>query len=611
MSAVKEHLEQVNDPLLSSEELTYDMQSARARTEGANEVLALYPPLVPPAAAAAAAGPQRQATPRVAPRPLSPLAQRRQTPARRQEAPVDKPRSSEEDVEFEVLDDDDFERWEAYQELTEQLISRAENDGVDLFDILDVITPAEITRLNALNPHWRDDLWEHINAVAGDREYELERQAAGGMRGLGASGGSQTLKRARARQARAGEIQKKPLSAEGDKAAAYLWTSHSELLRTAWVRAGAAEVLIGRTITPMRTADVPFDVREHEPDDVLLVLDKKVESPQAYAAMANPIQQVSLLTWTSKMDCPSYSLPAGPLGAGFNGSCPGATAGQSIVPETRRKVGQAEAIYQIHQKNRARVETQVGKKLEDDKWAQLANVNLADCVCQSCYAEKNKYSYTSNQLAALIRQAWTEAAVEDGSFVTVMDFAIKNTDYYLEGGTRKDQDLSPEPAIDAETGEPAKFFRIHDSGDWFSERYYQAWCEVARLNPDVTFWAPTRVWALNNDWVNGSPPPYNLVVRPSSYMFNRPAALLRSLVRGAGRGYSAPSVSFAVDKANPLENFIPSGYPYHWQCQAYAGTEKHSCRGAMSPPTSENPEGTVGCRACWVFPNLSINYKKH
>ena len=366
MSAVKEHLEQVNDPLLSSEELTYDMQSARARTEGANEVLALYPPLVPPAAAAAAAGPQRQATPRVAPRPLSPLAQRRQTPARRQEAPVDKPRSSEEDVEFEVLDDDDFERWQAYEELTEKLISRAENDGVDLFDILDVITPAEITRLNALNPHWRDDLWEHINAVADDREYELERQAAGGMRGLGASGGSQTLKRARARQARAGEIQKKPLSAEGDKAAAYLWTSHSELLRTAWVRAGAAEVLIGRTITPMRTADVPFDVREHEPDDVLLVLDKKVESPQAYAAMANPIQQVSLLTWTSKMDCPSYSLPAGPLGAGFNGSCPGATAGQSIVPETRRKVGQAEAIYQIHQKNRARVETQVGKKLEDD-----------------------------------------------------------------------------------------------------------------------------------------------------------------------------------------------------------------------------------------------------
>lgn len=42
---------------------------------------------------------------------------------------------------------------------------------------------------------------------------------------------------------------------------------------------------------------------------------------------------------------------------------------------------------------------------------------------------------------------------------------------------------------------PAKIVRIHVSGDFFSERYFLAWVEVAKNNPHVIFYAYTK--ALN------------------------------------------------------------------------------------------------------------------
>ncbi len=43
--------------------------------------------------------------------------------------------------------------------------------------------------------------------------------------------------------------------------------------------------------------------------------------------------------------------------------------------------------------------------------------------------------------------------------------------------------------------------RIHDSGDFYSQAYYDAWCEIARAMPDRTFYAYTK--SLNFDlWTN-------------------------------------------------------------------------------------------------------------
>lgn len=48
-------------------------------------------------------------------------------------------------------------------------------------------------------------------------------------------------------------------------------------------------------------------------------------------------------------------------------------------------------------------------------------------------------------------------------------------------------------------GEVAGFFRIHDSGDFslprFPDQYIQAWGHVIKSLPHVYFWAPTRLWA--------------------------------------------------------------------------------------------------------------------
>ena len=38
----------------------------------------------------------------------------------------------------------------------------------------------------------------------------------------------------------------------------------------------------------------------------------------------------------------------------------------------------------------------------------------------------------------------------------------------------------------------AKYVRVHVSGDFFSQTYFDSWLEVARQNPDVTFYAYTK-----------------------------------------------------------------------------------------------------------------------
>ena len=43
----------------------------------------------------------------------------------------------------------------------------------------------------------------------------------------------------------------------------------------------------------------------------------------------------------------------------------------------------------------------------------------------------------------------------------------------------------------------AKVFRIHESGDWYSQEYVDAWTAVIRSRPDVKFWAYTRSFHLN------------------------------------------------------------------------------------------------------------------
>lgn len=55
----------------------------------------------------------------------------------------------------------------------------------------------------------------------------------------------------------------------------------------------------------------------------------------------------------------------------------------------------------------------------------------------------------------------------------------RNYDYVLDGGI-------------PEIPKKCKAVRIHMSGDFFSQKYFDMWLQVARDNPDVEFWAFTK-----------------------------------------------------------------------------------------------------------------------
>ena len=59
----------------------------------------------------------------------------------------------------------------------------------------------------------------------------------------------------------------------------------------------------------------------------------------------------------------------------------------------------------------------------------------------------------------------------------------------------------------------AKAVRIHSSGDFFSQEYFDMWLDVCRNNPDVEFWAYTKSLKY---WVNRIDEiPSNLVLTAS------------------------------------------------------------------------------------------------
>lgn len=354
--------------------------------------------------------------------------------------------------------------------------------------------------------------------------------------------------------------------------------SHAQLIRTAWMRQAVYSALEGAFIRLRTVSEIPRGRPGIREENVKLdIVDANGDPVKLNDPPWNrpSLKTSTLLTWTSKMGAPSFSIPAGP--PGYGGSCPGAMGGQSIVPE--------------RQLLRAK-----------DRVAEILNkpVDIARCICQFCYAETGRYGTAMIQGVQVLSFLWAKQAVLDGgNFVEVMDWAVKHADYRLDGEGR----LPAEP-----THHPyGRFFRIHDSGDFFSRRYLQGWAEVARLNPDIGFWAPSRLWATNN-WVTevaestGIPP--NLAIRPSAYMVNDPTPQGLNL----GAGWVDWSVVYAKE-VKPYDTPGPHNAPdaaYNWDCQAYiVDDDLHNCRAA------ESPDGKIGCRTCWVMPETSVNYTLH
>jgi len=112
----------------------------------------------------------------------------------------------------------------------------------------------------------------------------------------------------------------------------------------------------------------------------------------------------------------------------------------------------------------------------------------------------------------------------------------------------------------------------------------------------------------------------NFSIRPSSYHTGDPAPGFGTETLPTGEAVSAwpwkgdygltasgTTSIYAFDDATPPENCGRSVDPrYDWGCQTYSilDSEK-TCRDALAP------NGKRGCRACWLHPELRVNYTTH
>ena len=253
-----------------------------------------------------------------------------------------------------------------------------------------------------------------------------------------------------------------------------------------------------------------------------------------------PFNQTSLFTWTSKMSCPSFSIPAGPSENG--GTCLAAKRA-SIEKE-----GSYEDFHPSFE------EMPEGEKV----------------ICDVCYAGKGRYlMYKSMSIGQVAKFRWVQRTLRSGTFARRMAEAIAALD-----------DASVEKVL-AQKLVSNQYFRIHDSGDFFSPDYYKGWVEVCYSLPRVKFWAPTRIWVYEK-WrkiFENYPPPANLALRPSALFTSAPPPKIHGLAAGS------TSIEGRMD--DPV-----------WNCPAYEGDEEHSC-------------AAVHCRTCWVGQRKPVNYLTH
>jgi len=385
--------------------------------------------------------------------------------------------------------------------------------------------------------------------------------------------------------------------------------AHAELLNVAWIRQALVLKMQDRKIWIAYDKDGPS-----------IAVDKPVGGPAWNPSSGS--RATTILGWTTKMGAPSFSLPAGAPKMG--GACLGATAGQSVVP-VKGRATQVKHVLEVLNNYRG-----------DNP--RVEKVSITRTVCEFCYAEGGQYATSGVQNAQLMRYAWAERAIDRpghvpgvSEFYSVMLDAIDHADF--EYGDEPMQYKS----------ENQRFFRLHDSGDFFSPKYFSEWKKIAlyyhpevggeglKFNPDrklsdggfeisvaaygtghaqpIWFWAPSRVWMTqmreqiareNSTKKYGD----NFAIRPSAYHINEHGPIFDTKDK-SNDGWSAPSTVYEYKAKKEGQDRA-----YNWDCKAYAVEKGPSCRGAKSNPKGPG-QGAVGCRECWLHRDSAVNYTLH
>jgi len=321
-------------------------------------------------------------------------------------------------------------------------------------------------------------------------------------------------------------------------------------------------------------------------------------------------RRAMLLSNVGKMGCDGFNLPAGPPGRNIYGTCPGSVPGfPTLSPEQRDVALSPEA--------------------------KVSGVNLPQWICSGCYALKGRYPELNLAVAVETRRQVAVQLIADGGFVEAMEWAILMGQYASMrmyramnrlGTFRRDMYAVPNPA----------FFRIHDSGDFFSAAYLRRWVEVAKrfqrprvhkgfTLPAVSFWAPTRTWAIDRALGDGCPSnkdmtclPSNMIVRPSALNFGDHAPRLG---RGFGAGAAAGNVEvWSSIAAFPCPAYLPPEQGGGAEPDVRKGRQgqwvKGCCARSEGPRAASDrndrraPDGH-GCRVCWLDHDTSVAYQEH
>ena len=191
-------------------------------------------------------------------------------------------------------------------------------------------------------------------------------------------------------------------------------------------------------------------------------------------------------------------------------------------------------------------ECNIGSKLRASK---------QETVCDGCYAfkgfmmlptQQNAY-YRRLELCKTDRKLW----------VLSMDYLIKNH----------------KPIKDS------KYFRWFDSGDIQGADMFKDIIELANLNPDVSFWLPTKEFKLVN--IFSSIIPSNLNVRKSHPLIN-------------------------AYKMQPIKN-VTASYVYEEDKLDTIPSNSKVCPATMPDSNKKCND----CRMCWDKSIESITYIKH
>ena len=352
---------------------------------------------------------------------------------------------------------------------------------------------------------------------------------------------------------------------------------HQNLTRIVVLRQAANEALKGKKLRV---------------EDGRLIITPGLEEYQGpvWSPMPDVLDSYPLLSWTKKMQCPSFSLPAGAMQNA--GSCPAATIAQTTVKS--EDITDLETKQEALQVAYGRPKNLPLSKDEIPLWYALS-------TCQSCYAESDNYQRSNNVIGLSAIYSWTKQAVSNGTFVDTMIETIENANYFQKEAAPDGGD--PEADVPHLEDTPYKrFFRWHDAGDVFSEKYMQQIKQICdHFNPKkggkgtpTLFWMPTRVWALetSRDWVKvNDDPDTNLIVRPSSLHVNGTAPSAEAAGPGnmAGSTVYVANLAKAAKEAKHFDHDCPA---------ANKEFETNTCRKAR-------------CRACWTKPDEVINYRLH